>query len=498
MAKSCHRRTCDESNQGPQKGFPVTNNPLNSESHSPFDPAQSLINRMSGALSRRDVLRAAGTSLGAAIVASATPLWAAPAKSRPKVAVVMTVCHHRSHAHVLLENFLQPYLFNGKRTDPGVDVVSFYVDQTPADDMSQDIARQFKIPIFKTIAEALCLGGQQLAVDAVLGIGEHGNYPLTKLGQRKYPRKRFFDEIVAVMRRSRRYVPLFNDKHLSYRWDWAKEMYDTAQQAGIPFMAGSSVPLAQRRPQLELPAGAHIEEAISIHGGPLESYDFHGLEVLQSMVESRTGGETGVSSIELLKGDALWKAAEEGRWSPELARAALAAELGKAPESLRGIPGEKPEPTHALLVTYKDGLKATVLKVGRSSTRWNFACRLKSDPKIHATSFYVGPWNNRNLFKALSHSIQHHFIHKQAPYPVERTLLVTGMLEAAMRSHDVGKPIQTPHLEFAYKPRDFTAMREMGASWKIITEDLPEPKGITPHGIGASLATIPTGIDHQD
>jgi len=263
-------------------------------------------------------------------------------------------------------------------------------------------------------------------------------------------------------------------------------------------MAGSSVPLAQRRPQLELPADAHIEEAISIHGGPLESYDFHGLEVLQSMVESRTGGETGVSSIELLKGDALWKAAEEGRWSPELARAALAAELGKAPESLRGIPGEKPEPTHALLVTYKDGLKATVLKVGRSGTRWNFACRLKSDPKIHATSFYVGPWNNRNLFKALSHSIQHHFIHKQAPYPVERTLLVTGMLEAAMRSHDVGKPIQTPHLEFAYKPRDFTAMREMGASWKIITEDLPEPKGITPHGIGASLATIPTGIDHQD
>jgi hypothetical protein len=395
----------------------------------------------------------------------------------------MTVFQHRSHAHVLLENFLQPYLFNGKRTDPGVDVVSFYVDQTPGDDMSQDAARRFKIPIFKTIDAALCLGGKQLAVDAVLAIGEHGNYPVNELGQRKYPRKRFFDEIVAVMRRSRRYVPLFNDKHLSYRWDWAKEMYDTAEQSGIPFMAGSSVPMAQRRPPLALPVGANIEEAISIHGGPLESYDFHGLEVLQSMIESRKGGETGVASIALLKGDALWKAAEEGRWSPELARAAMAAELGKAPESLRRIPGEQPDPTHGLLITYKDGLKATVLKVGHSGTRWNFACRLKSDPKIHATSFYVGPWNNRNLFKALSHAIQHHFIHKQAPYPVERTLLVTGMLEAAMRSNKANKPIQTPHLEFAYKPRDFSAMREMGASWKIITEDIPEPKGITPHGL---------------
>ena len=161
----------------------------------------------------------------------------------------------------------------------------------------------------------------------------------------------------------------------------------------------------------------------------------------------------------------------------------MAAELGKATLSLRRIPGEEPDPTHGLLVTYKDGLKAAVLKIGRSSTRWNFACRLKHNPKIHATSFYVGPWKNRNLFKALSHAIQHHFVHKQAPYPVERTLLVTGMLEAAMRSRNAGKPIQTPHLHFAYKPRDFTPMREMGASWKIITEDLPEPRGISPHGI---------------
>src|SRR5205823_8227909 len=121
------------------------------------------------------------------------------------------------------------------------------------------------------IAEALCRGGKELAVDAVLCIGEHGNYPVTDKGQVQYPRKRFFDEVVKVFRQSGRVVPVFNDKHLSYRWDWAKEMYDTARELKIPFMAGSSVPLAQRIPPLELPPGAKIKEAVSIHAGGLDS-----------------------------------------------------------------------------------------------------------------------------------------------------------------------------------------------------------------------------------
>ncbi len=360
-------------------------------------------------------------------------------------------------------------------------MVSFYADQSPTGDMTPAISKQFDIPVFKTIEGALCLGGKKLAVDAVLSIGEHGNYPRTKLGQVMYPRKRFFDEIVAVMKRSNRFVPVFNDKHLSYRWDWAQEMITTAKHHGIPMMAGSSVPLAQRRPSLELPADADLNEAVSIHGGPLESYDFHGLELLQSMVESRKGGETGVSKVEFLDGNAVWRAARAGRWSRELAEAAMDAELGKDRPSLERIHDGR---HHALLLTYKDGLRATVLRIGKSSMRWNFACRLKSNPKIQATSFYVGPWRNRNLFKALSHAIQHHFIHGQAPYPAERTLLITGILEATMRATaQQATPLATPQLEFGYQPTDFRPMREMGASWKIITENMPEPEGIGLHGL---------------
>ncbi|MEX2286919.1 MAG: hypothetical protein WD648_07510 [Planctomycetaceae bacterium] len=435
------------------------------------------------AITRRRFLGAAGAVVATSLVPVKWSL-AAPGQARPKVAAVFTEFTYRSHAHVILENFLEKYYFNGQLTDPGVDVVSFYGDQAPAGDMAQQVSAEYRIPIFKTISEALCLGGNQLAVDGVLSIGEHGNYPYNELEQHMYPRKRFFDEIVAVMKRSNRFVPLFSDKHLSYRWDWAREMYDTTRELGIPFMAGSSVPLAQRRPPLELPAGAEIEEAVSIHGGGVESYDFHALEILQSMIEARKGGETGVAQVQFLNTEALWNAAREGRWSIELAEAAMQTELGRPPGDLKVFQDDpaQPAPAHGVLVNYKDGTRGLALKLS-SVNRWCFACRTKGDPQIRATSFNVGPWRNRNLFKALSHAIQHHIVHRKAPYPVERTLLVTGILDASMHSRfEKGKLMQTPELAVAYKPVDYRAMREMGASWEIITEDIPEPQGINPNG----------------
>lgn len=428
---------------------------------------------------RRDFLsRAGGIAASLAVAGWPQSARAADDKAkRPKVAVVFTEFTHRSHAHVLVENFLNPYLFNGEKTDPGCEVVSFYGDQFPAKEMSYGIAKEYKIPIYPTIADALCVGGNELAVDAVLCIGEHGVYPVNAKGQHEYPRKRFFDEVVKVFRRSGKVVPVFNDKHLSYRWDWAREMVDTAKEMNFALMAGSSVPLAQRIPQLELPAGAKILDAVSIHGGGLDSYDFHGLEVLQAMVEARAGGETGVARVQYFDGDALWRAADAGLWSANLADTAMAIEKarGARAATLRELFNQP----YGILVTYKDGLRAMVLKLGNDGTRWNFACRLAGEEKPRATSFYVGPWDNRNLFKALAHAIQTHFREGKAPYPVERTLLTTGCVAAGVESHaQGGKPIDTPHLEFAYKPIDYRRMREMGASWKILTEKVKQPKGL--------------------
>jgi len=383
-----------------------------------------------------------------------------------RVAAVITEFTYRSHAHVHLENFLEPYLFNGQMTESGMKVVSLYVDQFPAGDMAREVARAYGITIYHTIAEALRAGGDRLAVDAVLSIGEHGTYATNAKAQIEYPRKRFFDEIVAEFRRSGSTAPVFSDKHLSYRADWATEMVETARRIGFAFMAGSSVPLAARRPSLELPAGAKITEAVSIHGGGLETYDFHGLEVLQAMVESRAGGETGINAVEFLDGERLWRAADEGRWSPNLADAARATDPDAArPGTLREVvkAGGIKQKVHGILVSYKDGLRGTVLNAARDGTHWHFACKLDGDPTPKATSFYVGPWENRGLFKALAHAIQALFRDRKTPYPVERTLLTSCAQDAAMESRSRGqKPVTTPYLDVAYQPVDFRAMREMG------------------------------------
>jgi len=426
-------------------------------------------------LSRRGFL--AGSAV------AALPLWfpvrsVAAKQEKPKVAVVITACFHRSHAHVLLENFLEPYLFSGELIEPMVEVVALYAAQFNKDDTLRKIADDYKLPIYPSIAEAICRGGENLAVDGVISIGEHGDYPENEFGQQMYPRKEFFDEITAVFRKSGRSVPVFNDKHLTYRWDWAKEMVDVSRELNFPFLAGSSVPLAQRVPELNLPRDAKIEEAVSIHGGPAERYGYHGLEVLQSVVESRAGGETGISRVTVYSADQLLNGPGKGKWSPELAVAAMQAEYQQAGTQ----PPENPlaELDHGFLIDYRDGTRGVVLKVGDNGIRWNFACQIKGEPQPRACAFYPGPWNNRSLFRALAHAIQVMVVEKEAPYPIERTLMTTGALDAAMHSlYEKGRTVETPQLEFAYQPRaDWDRVRENGETWKTITPDTPEPEGM--------------------
>src|SRR3954470_24081289 len=160
-------------------------------------------------IDRRNFLRSA------AAIAALAATSRADGK-RLKVAAVVTEFTYRSHAHVILENFLEPCLFNGKPTEPGMKVISLYVDQFPERDMAREVAKQYGIPIFPDIAGALRAGGDKLAADAVLSIGEHGRYPRNAKGQVEYPRKRFFDAISTVFEKDGRAVPLFNDKHLSF------------------------------------------------------------------------------------------------------------------------------------------------------------------------------------------------------------------------------------------------------------------------------------------
>ena len=233
---------------------------------------------------RRFVLTSAGALLAARAFA------AEPRAARKKLAIITTEWRYHSHAWHMGERFLVGYPIGGKWHWPPFEVVSAYVDQFPDNDLSRQRAKEFDFKLYPTIAEALRCGGDKLAVDAVLIIGEHGNYPVNELGQHQYPRYEFFKQVVEVFRAAGQTRPTFNDKHLSWKWEWAKEMFDTTRLMKIPFLAGSSLPVTWRMPSIDLPYGAEVTEVMCLAHGGLDSYDFHALETIQCMAERRRGG----------------------------------------------------------------------------------------------------------------------------------------------------------------------------------------------------------------
>jgi len=299
------------------------------------------------------------------------------------------------------------------------------------------------------------LGTGKVQVAGVLCIGEHGNYPSTEdTKQKMYPRRRLFDAIVASFRKAGSVVPVFNDKHLSYNFADAKHMVDTAREMKIPLMAGSSVPVTWRRPAIALPLGCEIEAAIGVGYGGLESYGFHAIEGLQCMIERRRGGETGVSSVQAVRGEAAWKAEREGRWSQELLEAALAVmpntPAGKLEDNLRPN-------SPFYLFEHRDGLKSAVAMANGVARHFGFAAKLKDRDEPIAVWFELEENKPFGHFAFLLQAIDEMFQTGKPSYPVERTLLTTGLIDSVMHSlADDGKQLDTPHLKIAYQPADWT------------------------------------------
>lgn len=424
-----------------------------------------------------------------------TPEVFAARRNRPRVAVILTELRFRSHAYNIMENFIAPFLFRGKLVDPGVELVSMYVDQHPDGDMSADVSERFQIPILDSIAETIS-NGNSLTCDAILLIGEHGTYPLNQRGQVMYPRHQFLKECVDVFAKCGSSVPVFNDKHLSYQWYKASQMYQWSKQFQFPMMAGSSVPLAQQITPLNLKSGAPIAESVSVHGGGIESYDFHALEVLQSIVESRQGAETGVATVQLLERSAARGKLRDQTNTMKLLTKAMNAELSadfqprtwpgrETPSSRSPVPVRPNEIlanlNHALFIGYKDGTSATVASIGNDANRWNFACDVMGQPETQSTAYYNGPWGNRCLFKALSHSIQQFFISGRPVYPVERTLLVNAIIEASLISKQRGGlPTEARFLDVRYGAPRWHKLRENGKSWELITGGTEQPFEFSP------------------
>ena len=384
---------------------------------------------------------------------------------RPRIAAIATIYHKYSHAQHIVDRFLEGYGWNSRHHYPPMDLVSLYVEQVKENDISKDRLKRFPtMKGYTTIAETLTLGGKELAVDGILLIGEHGEYPSNEKGQRLYPRYEHFKQMIEVFEQSGRSVPVFNDKHLSWNWEWAREMYDISQEMNFPFMAGSSLPVTWRTPSIDMPLDIPVSEAVCVGYGGVDSYDFHALETLQCMVERRKGGECGVNWLKAYRGDTFWNALHEQVWSCELFESALCRSHTLTPSR----PGfNNPFPTLdemkeivkdpiAYHYEHQDGLKSTMILMNGLVQDFNFAAYIGTDSEILSTQMYLPMPPARttlaNFFSPQVNNIEQMFLTGKATYPVERTLLTTGLVAAGVDSlFEDGSKQDTPHLDISYQ-----------------------------------------------
>ena len=379
-----------------------------------------------------------------------------------RIAVITTIYRYLSHAQHFADRFLVGYPREGRWHRPNMKVVSLYVDQKPEGDQSEDRAKEFGFSVYPTIADALRCGTDKLAVDAVLLIGEHGEYPINEMSQVLYPRYDFFKECVKVFEEDARAVPIFNDKHLSYSFNKAKEMVDDAHRLGFGLLAGSSLPVTWRLPDVDIPIDSELEGAVMVGVGGSDPMDYHALEAMQCMVERRKGGETGVAAVQLIDGDQVWKAGEEGRWSMELLEAALSRsdtpcgltdEDGRTQNMIaNGELQRLVENPAAYFIEYNDGFQATLLMLNGAVRDYCFAAKLKNEETLISTQFFLTPTPNVTYSACLVSKIEELFETGVAPYPADRTLLVSGTLESCLKSRHQGNVrLETPQLKVEYR-----------------------------------------------
>jgi hypothetical protein len=421
-------------------------------------------------LSRRHFLHGlAGVAAGLSLPGSARPAdlprsQPPPRSDKPakKLAVVTTAYHYLSHAYHICGRFLHGCLRHGRMHYPDFGIAGMHVEQVREGDLSRELSRKHGFTLYPDVAGALTLGGDRLAVDGVLLIGEHGDYPYNDKGQKLYPRYELFRTVTDVFRASGRSVPVFSDKHLSYDRKQAREMVETARKLGFPLFAGSSLPVTWRRPELELPLGAEIKDALVASRGELEIYGIHALESLQCMVERRTKGQQGVKAVTCLEGDAVWEAGDRGAWSWELLEHALgrspSLNVGNVRDNCRQFVPPPGRPTFlrgpiAFVVEYRDGLRATVLILNGHVDDTTFASRVAGEAKPVSTLFYLPPPPGAAFLQALTVKIEDFLATGKTPYPIERTLLTGGILDAVLESRVKDhRRLETPDLDVSYDP----------------------------------------------
>jgi hypothetical protein len=403
---------------------------------------------------RREMLGLTGMAGLAALTGVAQGAAVQSAQKRPRIACLVSYwAAPRSHADWIVTKLLDGYWWQGAHTPSRVDVVSVYIHQFDTSGLGQKICKAKNIPIFKTVGEAVTLGGKDLAVDGVVIVAEHGDYPTNLKGQWMLPRWWIYQQVMRIFEKSKRSVPVFNDKHLSYSWDEAKWMFDKSRELNFPLTGGSSIPVYFRKPEIELDNDTPIKASVVLGGAADEGALFHCVDVLQAFVERRKGGETGVRSVQCIRGPETWKWTERNPWAGNLLEA-----VRKNFSLKQGHFQEIGQP-NVCIVEYNDETKAAVFSA--EDVGWTYAGEIegRKDPTIISMLGWPGPFSQYHASNAQPHWITEMMVTKKEPFNAERLLLSTGIVSYNMESNwenghytDIGRRMETPFLNMSYRP----------------------------------------------
>ncbi len=403
-------------------------------------------------LTRRECLKSALVTVGSCLAGTALAprLFAAETVKPKRIAAVVTIYTPRSHADVLVGKILEGWKQDGG-PGPNLQLASLYVDQFPEGDLGRPMSEKYGFPLCHTIEEAVTVGTRGIPIDGVLSIGEHGDYPTNYKGQKLHPRQRFFEQITDTFQKHEKVVPVFNDKHLGPVWSDALWMYERAKELKVPFMAGSSLPVMYRDPDPVIPFGEEMEAAVGIGYNGLDVYGFHALEAYQSIVERRRGGGVGVKWVECLQGDAVWNAIESGMVRQDLFDAVVALVPQKTVAEIRQL-----GPSTLFRFEYQDGFAGAVVMLPTATVTTAVAVKVKKQPQVLATRFDERTEPRHPHFAFLLKALEQMFHTGKPTYPIERTLLTSGILDRALTClADGPQRLITPELAIAYQPVDY-------------------------------------------
>lgn len=367
-----------------------------------------------------------------------------------------------SPSQQLLDRFLMGYVRNGSFHKPDISEISAYLPPTNEGDFGMR-PEDFDLQTANTVEQTV--EGADAIVIASRKPGATANDRLAEIALAHAPEG----------------AACFIHGTLSGSLETGRALAKLAAARRIALLAGTPLSVTWRLPEFQLPKNTALSEALIVvqinppppqasspsQSGPqgtLAGAELNALESLLPIIEQRRGGEAGVRSVRRLEGEDVWRAGHRKLWSWPLLASALSRShspqgdpvLDGRTQDIVGL-GRVPKLARhpqAWILDHSDGLRTSILVLDGVVGDFNAAVRA-ADGRTFSTQIFRGPPPMEQHFSLLTAAMEEFFTTGKAPWPVERNLLIAGLLEAFRNpTTRSGKTLATPELNIPYLPRN--------------------------------------------